>query len=132
MPKEVPKYGVQEIIQYIGLKELPLEEQNLVREITEQEYHKIKRKIKNILTLTVHLKKYDKSGSKPKYAFHIKAIAPTTTIDSCKAHDWDLARSLRKSLHDLLCQIEHTFHDDTTRPTFLKKDLPKRKHEFNL
>ena len=132
MKKEIPKYGTQEIIQFIGLKELSLEEQELLKEITERESAKIKRQINNLTSLIVQVKKYAKSGSKPKYAFHIRLIAPTKTIESCKAHDWDFARALRKALHDLSCQIEHTFKTDPTRPTFSRKNLQKRKREFNI
>lgn len=132
MQKDVPKYGVNEVLQFVGLKDLSIEEQTSVNEIATKEFEKVKQKLNNIISLIVHLKSYKKEGGKNKYSLHIRVLAPTQIIESCKSHDWDLVRALRKSFEDIHRQIEHIFKTNATRPTFLNKDKGKRRHEFNL
>ena len=113
--KEVPKYGVQECIQFVGFKDLTPEEQLEVNKLCLEYYPKIQRKLKNVEGLTVHVKVYGNKGGKKKFSLHIRCHAPTKLFESCKTHDYDLARALHKSFEDLIRQIEHVFHNDATR-----------------
>ncbi|MBI4140387.1 hypothetical protein HY485_00975 [Candidatus Woesearchaeota archaeon] len=132
MKKEVPKYGTQQVLQFVGLNSLTIEEQDAVSTIATKEYEKAQRTLKNTLSMVVHIKCYEKEGGKKKYSLHIRAIAPTRIIESCKSHDWDLVRALHKSFQDIHHQIAHLFKGNATRPSTLNKDKAKRRHEFNL
>jgi len=132
MKKEVPKYGTQQVLQFVGLNSLTIEEQDAVSTIATKEYEKAQRALKNTLSMVVHIKCYEKEGGRKKYSLHIRAIAPTKIIESCKSHDWDLIRALHKSFQDIHNQIAHVFKGNATRPSTLNKDKSKRRHEFNL
>ncbi len=114
MTKIVPKFGTHELIQFVGVSELAPEEQALVSKISTENYEKIQRMIKNVENMTVHIKCYDKEGQRKKYSLHVRVKAPTTAvIESCKSHDFDLARALHKAFDDVHTQIEHRFHTGT-------------------
>ncbi|MBI4141788.1 hypothetical protein HY484_02600 [Candidatus Woesearchaeota archaeon] len=132
MKKEIPKYGTQEVLQFVGLNQLSIEEQEAVNSISTKEYEKAKRTLKNTLSVVVHIKCYEKEGGRKKYSLHIRAIAPTKIIESCKSHDWDLPRAVHKSFQDIHKQIAHHFGTNATRPALLNKDKAKRRREFNL
>lgn len=132
MPKEIPKYGAQETLQFVGMNELTIEEQEAVNEISTKEFEKVKRELKNNVSIVVHIKCYKKEGGKDKYSLHIRVLAPTKIIESCKSHDWDLTRALHKSFEDIHNQIAHTFKGNATRLPILNKDKAKRLREFNL
>lgn len=115
MPKEVPKFGVHEVIQFVGVNELSPEEQTLVSSLSTDHYNKIKRELHNITSLVVHVKTYEKEGHRKKFSLHVRCIAPTRIFESCKSHDWDLARALHKAFEDIRREIGHALHNDTSR-----------------
>ena len=117
MTKEVPKYGAQDILQFVGLNELPIEEQATVNTLSTEYFEKIKRKLNNVTKLIVHIKRYQKAGGKPKFSAHVRCIAPTKTLESCNADDWELARCVHKAFEDVIHQIAHVFHTDVSRRT---------------
>jgi len=113
MVKTVPKFGVHELIQFVGVNELDPEEQAVVSRLSTEQFEKIRRMVTNIENMTVHIKSYDKEGKK-KFSLHIRVKAPTSAvIESCKSHDFDLARALHKAFDDIRTQIEHRFHTGT-------------------
>ncbi|MEK6961309.1 MAG: hypothetical protein AABX47_09130 [Nanoarchaeota archaeon] len=116
-----------EIIQFIGVNKLDTEEQEAVMRLSEEYYEKIKRQIKNRMSLVVHVKTYQKEGGKAKYALHVRLIAPTRVFESCKSHDWDLPRALHKSFKDLISEIKHTLHTDEQAGCAKKEGKPKKK-----
>lgn len=116
MKKEVPKFGAKEVIQFVGVSELPAEEQATIQTLTTEYFEKIKRKLHNITNMTVHVKSYEKEGGRRKYSMHVKVTAPTQIFDSSNADDWELPRALHKSFADILHQIQHKMHTDVTRP----------------
>ncbi len=114
--KIVPKFGTHEMIQFVGVSELAPEEQALVSRLSTEHYEKIKRMIPNIENMTVHIKQYENAGDnkKKKYSLHVRIKVPSASIiESCKSHDFDLARALHKSFDDIRAQIEHKFHTGT-------------------
>ncbi len=114
--KVVPKFGTHEMIQFVGVSELAPEEQALVNKLSTEQYEKIKRMIPNLEQMTVHIKQYenDDQAKKKKYSLHVRIKIPSTSIiESCKSHDFDLARALHKSFDDIRVQIEHKFHTGT-------------------
>ncbi|MEM4263758.1 MAG: hypothetical protein QW666_02580 [Candidatus Woesearchaeota archaeon] len=115
MEKEIPKFGVKEIVQFVGVSELEPMEQQTVQLLSTENYEKIKRAMKNITNLVIHVKKYEKGGERKKYSIHVRAICPTAAIESCNADDFELPRALHKAFTDIKEQIKHKFHSDTTR-----------------
>ncbi|MBW2973455.1 hypothetical protein KY346_03625 [Candidatus Woesearchaeota archaeon] len=113
MAKEIPKFGVHEIIQFIGVKDLEPMEQETVQRLTTENYEKIKRDLKNMTDMKVHVKTYKKEGTKKKYSIHILVSFPGKAIESCRAHDFELPRALHKAFNDIKEQIHHKLHTDT-------------------
>jgi hypothetical protein len=101
-----------ELIQFTGLKELESLDQERVKDLAATYYDKIKRSLKNITTLQIHIKEYKKEGARKKYSVHIKAVAPTKVIVSTKAHDWDIARVMHKAFQDIEREIVHKLKTD--------------------
>jgi hypothetical protein len=111
MEKQIPKFGTHEMIQFVGVNELAPEEQELVSRLSTESYEKFTRLIRNIEQMVVHIKSYESEGGKKKFALHIRIKVPTKEIiESCKSHDFDLARALHKAFDDIRVQIEHKFH----------------------
>lgn len=107
---------VFEQIQFVGLNDLDAEEQYTVQKLSAEYYQKIKRGLKNDLTLLVHIKCYDKGGKRKKYCIHVRCLSPIKkTIESCRAHEWDLPRAVHKAFTDIQNQVRHTFKSDTSR-----------------
>ncbi len=114
MAKIVPKFGTHELIQFIGVNELNAEEQALVSKLSTENFEKFTRLLKNIEQMVVHIKSYEQEGRKKKFSLHVRLKAPTmAVIESCKSHDFDLARALHKAFDDIRAQIEHKFHTGT-------------------
>jgi ribosome-associated translation inhibitor RaiA len=118
--KVVPKFGTHELIQFIGVSELAPEEQAVVSRLSTEHYEKLNRILKNnIENMTVHVKCYAKEGEKKKFSLHVRVKIPShAVIESCKSHDFDLARALHKSFDDLRTQVEHRFHTGTRPKTY--------------
>lgn len=119
-----------ELIQFIGLRELDPVDQEMVRKIIFEQYPKLKRRLHNLTSLVVHIKPYGKGGARQKYSFHMRAVAPTRIFESTKAYAWDLATSVHKAFDDLDHQIEHAFkqehgikHAPKTALTLAQTDL---------
>lgn len=123
---------VNEIIQFVGIHDFSIEDQAIINEIASSEFVKIKRALENIVSLVVHVKSYSKSGSKAKFALHIRVISPTRVFESCKSHDWDLVRALRESFEDLHRQMEHKFGVNATKKHIPHQKQGKRKRQNNL
>ena len=104
------------IIQFVGVNELTPEEQETIQQITTENYEKIATSLQNLTDLVVHVKTYNDEGKRKKYSFHIRCIAPTVIFESKKGFDWELARSLHKAFHDIIHQIEHKLHVNSSRP----------------
>ena len=113
MAKEIPKFGVHEIIQFIGVKDLEPMEQETVQRLSTENYEKIKRDLKNITSLKVHVKLHKKEGERKKYSIRLLAEFPGRAIESKRAHDYELPRALHKAFNDIRTQIHHKMHTDT-------------------
>ncbi len=124
MAKEVPKFGSNEVIQFTGLKELSPEEQLTVNQICTESYEKLRKKLNNVTSLSVHIKCHSKSGSKKKYSFHLRCIAPTGIIESDKSYDWDLARAVHMAFEGLNNQIQHKFKTEVTHKS--RSGMPQK------
>ncbi|MEK6949092.1 MAG: hypothetical protein AABX34_02645 [Nanoarchaeota archaeon] len=99
-------------IQIIGIKELDEMELEAVNRIADKGYDKIKRELKNEVSITVHVKSHNKQGSQRKYSVHVKVMAPTRIFTSTHAVDWNLETALHKSFEEVAKMIQHAFHTD--------------------
>lgn len=102
----------KEQIQFVGVSKLSPEDQLVVNQLATEYYPKIKRSLKNVTNLVVHIKEYSKTGDRHKYSLHVRALAPTQVFESSKSSDWDLARALHKAFKDVERQIQHKLHTD--------------------
>jgi len=102
----------EEVIQFIGVHDLETDEQVEVNKLATEYYEKIKRQLKNILGLKVHIKVYEKEGARKKFSIHLQTRSPTFTFESSKAADFELAKALHKAFQDLQHQIQHQKHSD--------------------
>jgi hypothetical protein len=101
-----------EPIQITGIKDLDEMEIESVNRLANRYYSKIQREIKNITSLTVHIKSYEKQGREKKYSVHVKVIAPTRIFVSTKTSDWDLEKALHQSFRDVIREMQHSLHTD--------------------
>jgi len=99
-----------EQIEIIGIKELDDKEIKTVNRLAREYYGKIQRAIKNITSLVIDVKSYEKTGNRKKYSVSLKVVAPTRTFDS-KAAEWKLAKALHMVFNKVERMIEHRFHD---------------------
>ena len=117
MVKEVPKYGAQEILQFVGLKALTAEEQDIVNRLSTPYFEKIKRAARNLTNIKVHIKCYEKEGDKKKYSIHVHVKIPThAIIESCKSHDYELQKSIHAAFQDVQAQLKHKLRTDDQKP----------------
>ena len=90
-----------------GFDILGMEERNMLDELFESYFPKIKRLIKNNLTLKLQLRMHEKKKGK-KYSIHVEAIYPGRII-TAQAHDYDLERTAHKAMKRLDEEIRHKF-----------------------
>lgn len=124
--KTIPKYEHEELIQYVGVKDLSDEEKGAIKGLASEYFEKIKRAVQNISTLVVHIKSYASGGKRKKYSTHIRALSPQGIIESCKSYDWDLPRVLHKSFTNILTQAESLFSKYESKNSWKKKNRQKR------
>ena len=63
-----------EPIQIKGTNILTEDEKKLANKLLNEYYPKIQRQIKNIISLQVHIKEYEKNGKRKKYSINVKII----------------------------------------------------------
>ena len=98
----------EDMIQFIGLKDIEPVEQDMINTLTTEYFQKIKLGLKNIVKLVVHIKKSNKGGKQSQFDLRVKAEAPTDMIEA-HAEDWDLARVTHKVFKDIERQLERKF-----------------------
>jgi hypothetical protein len=97
----------EEIIQFIGVNELDEAEQAVVNKLSTEYYDKIKRSLKNLTSIVLHIKTHNTEGSQKRFEVKLRVMAPTHTFEAEKASDWDLARTLHKAFKNIEHEIEH-------------------------
>ena len=94
-----------EPIQIIGVLGLDSEKE-LVSKLANEYYGKIQRSLKNITSITLHIKQHSKGGKRKKSDIRVKVMAPTRIFESQES-DWDLARAVHKVFKNIERQLEH-------------------------
>lgn len=98
-------------IEFVGIKQLDEFEREIVNKLANRYYDKIKRTIKNTTSIILALKVHSKGGTKKKYSFKVKVVAPTRIFEASSS-DWDLARTLHEVFNALQNEIKHKLHTD--------------------
>ncbi len=117
--KVVPKFGVHENIQFVGLHDLTPDEQDFVQSTAEECQPKIKRVLQNLTDLIVHAQVSGVQVGKEKrkrYTFHVRAISPGQHFESAKCDDYDMPKALHRCFDEIIAQIQHKLRTDSTRP----------------
>ncbi len=102
-------------LQYDGLDKLTDAEREAVVRISEHNYPKIQRDIKNLVKIVVHVKMHgDKNPDhnikkKRLYSVHLHVHAPTKTIRVSNADAWELEESLHRAFDEVRREIDHAF-----------------------
>ena len=105
-----------ENLQYIGLRDLAEEEQEVVKKVTEHETSRLARKLTNIQEIIVHVKAHGE-GKPKKYEVHTRVNIPSKTVlESSKVQSWELPAALHESFDDITKQVSHIFKTDVSRP----------------
>lgn len=119
-----------DIVQFKGLELLNDEERAFLDKIVPEYYEKIKRSLKNLVTLQIHFKAYETTGAgkeekgkRRKFDIHIRAISPTKNIfvstkppRHFKSRDWNFSKSLHEAFKNLENQIKKKLHTDKSHP----------------
>jgi len=104
------------MIQFKGLKALDARRKRIVEDICAKNLPKVRRSMKNMTDLIVHVKSHEKDGARAKFSIHLKAVAPTRLFTSSKATDWAIARATNKAFVDVLSRIKKGLKSDNQRP----------------
>ena len=100
-----------EPIQIIGIDEVEDGiEKETINKLANEYYEKIQRSLKNITSVTLHVKTHSKGGKAKKWDMRVKVIAPTKIFEAQES-DWDLAGSLHRVFKNVEREIEHSFKD---------------------
>lgn len=97
-----------EPIQIKGIDVLNVQEKLRANQLINEYYPKIQRMLKNVTSVFIDFKEYEKAGKKSKkkkYSINVKVMAPTQIFES-NASDWDFARTIHKAMNKVENEIE--------------------------
>jgi len=94
-----------ETIQYIGVSDLRIPEQETVHKITEEYAQKFKHTASEFEQIIVHVKVYNAEGARRKYSVHIRVLNPKHSFES-KTDDWDLSPVLHQGFEDIIKRLD--------------------------
>lgn len=100
-----------EAIQITGIDEVSSDDKAIVNKLANDYYPKIKRALKNDVSIKLHVKQHSKTGNKHKSDIRVKVVAPTKVFESQES-DWDLARTLHRVFRNVIRQLEHKLKMD--------------------
>ncbi len=103
-----------EPIQIIGIDTIEDEfEKATINKLANEYYEKIQRALRNITSVTLHIKKHTKGG-KAKWDMRVRVIAPTRIFEAQES-DWDLARTLHRVFKNIERELQHRLKVDDQR-----------------
>lgn len=106
-------------IKFVGLSEIktkPYQKEN-IKKISEDEALKIQKELNNDFMLVVHLKAYNKGGTRTKYSVHVKVEYPGKLI-TCSEDDYDVETALKQTFANVKNKLKTKFHGDVTRDKY--------------
>ena len=97
-------------IKFVGLNKIKLQsyQKYNIQKIASNEAFKLQRKIKNDMTLTIHIKSYNKQGGEQKFSVNLRIDFPSHIITSTQ-EDWDLETALRKTFNNAKNEVDKKF-----------------------
>lgn len=102
-------------LQFIGLQEVKkLEDYNKIQEIAAKNYDELAKRINNEITLSIHIKVYEKEGRRQKYDVHAKLATPGQLFVSQKNRSrsfWKVQEAVEEALNHLKRELEGSFKD---------------------
>ena len=116
MTSSNPHNPEPEVIQFIGLNDISVEDQDTVKVLSGEYFDKIKRLANDLTNVVVHVKFHQKEGGKKKYALNVKVIIPGNIFESNNQDSWELPAAVHMSFDSILNQINHKLRTDTSRP----------------
>lgn len=103
-----------EPVQIIGMEEINDKfEKATIDKICNEYHEKIQRVLKDIASVTLHIKKHTKGG-KAKWDMRVRVNAPSNMFEAQES-DWDLARALHKVFQNIEREIQHKLKVDEHR-----------------
>ena len=84
------------------------EEKKIMDRLLLEYSKRIQRLIKNDIIIEAIIKFYNTEGTRKKYSFHV--MVHGIHYFEADYSDWDLARTIHKTLNKLLNELEHRFH----------------------
>jgi len=94
-------------IQLIGFEKSEIDMFEFNRIINEH-INKLRRKLKNIDSIIIHLKEYNREGNRQKFSFHIRVNGSFKPFEA-SSDDWDFNRALHKIFIKLENEVESSF-----------------------
>ncbi len=101
--KKTTKKVKMPTIQVVGKEKI---EKEKIERVISNHYKRINKKIKNIISLKVHVKVHSKGGKRKKWDFRVKL---TTTKGNFEAQesDWNLTKALHKVFTNIEKEVKH-------------------------
>jgi len=119
------KYVERANVQFVGLNILDPADQRQIKQIIHDHYIEIERELKQITSLRIHFKEYEKGGRK-KYSVQLLINAKTHPITVNKMYSpvqWDPVAIVHKLIKKARQEIIHIYKTDTTRPKAYSKGV---------
>jgi ribosome-associated translation inhibitor RaiA len=105
-----------EPIQIVGIKEIEDNlERGTINKLANKYHEKIQRALKNVTSVSLHVKKHSKGGKAKKWDIRVRVVAPTRIFEAQES-DWDLARSLHMVFKNIERQLQHKLRTDSQKP----------------
>lgn len=103
-------------IKFVGLNNLQLEayQKYNLKKISSNESFKLQREIHNEFSLVIHIKEYQKDGSRQKYAVNLRVEFPGKVV-AVSQDDWDPETALRKTFDNAKNKLKKKFKGDSSR-----------------
>ncbi len=97
------------LIQISGVELLNENEKDKINKILVDNHRKIQNHFKDPIFIEFHLKEYNREGKVKKFSIHVRIHGAAGFFEADYA-DWDLARTIHKTMNKLLNELEHRFH----------------------
>lgn len=109
--------------QYIGLKDLSSQEQEIVKSTSSSYLEKIDRALPNLEEITIQIKQHSESKKpkkdeeevkkRKKFSIKIKAAFGKKVLET-SSFGWDLHKVLHKTFKEMQTHIAHVLKNDTS------------------
>ena len=109
------------MIKYVGLDKLSIDEKQTLKRIIEKESVKITR-LSDPVDMTVNVKVHTSAGVRKRYLIQLKAvltdkmvIAQASEKSVKNSGDWDITTASRKAIEKLTAEMSHKLRSEESR-----------------